>query len=179
MRTRALKLLTGVALLTTLAACQGNTSREASSEPTMPHESHGDKEMMMSEEEDHDHMAMGEPIFSGTFQKAEYGDSAGAFSIYKDGDQAMLYLSEDFATNSAAPDLYVVIGNSANPIADKELPYPLDESEYATVAELMSFTGHQDYELPADIDLSEDSSVIIWCKQFNATMSYAPLVAVQ
>ena len=181
MATRTLKLLMGVALLTTLAACQGNPP-ETSSETAM---SHGDKEEMMSGEDDHDHgendhdhMAMGDPIFSGAFQKGE-ADAAGTFQIHKDGDAAKLRLSEDFATNPGAPDLYLVIGNAANPIADKELPYPLDEGEYVTVAELTSATGAQEYELPADIDLSENNSVIIWCKQFNATMSYAPLQAAQ
>lgn len=180
MRTHALKLLMGAALLTTLAACQGKMP-EKSSEPAMSHESNGDNEMMSGEEvQDHmdDPMAMGDPIFSGTFQKGE-ADAGGTFAIHKDGDTAMIRLSEDFATNPDAPDLYLVIGNAANPIADKELPYPLDESEYVTVAELTSAMGAQDYELPADIDLSESNSVIIWCKKFNATMSYAPLEAVQ
>ncbi|MXW41387.1 MAG: DM13 domain-containing protein [Synechococcus sp. SB0668_bin_15] len=174
MATRTLKLLMGAALLTTLAACQGNTPK-ASSEPAM---SHGDTEEMMSGEHDHDHTAMGDPIFSGAFQKGE-ADAAGTFKIYKHGDAAMVHLSEDFATNTGAPDLYLVIGNTANPIADKEFPYPLDESEYVTVAALDSATGAQDYELPADIDLSEDNSVVVWCKKFNATMSYAPLEVVQ
>lgn len=174
MATRALKLLMGAALLTTLAACQGKMSN------------HGHK--MVSGEEahdhmhdhmDHGHMAMGDPIFSGSFQKAEH-DTTGTFAIHKQGDQTMLHLSEDFATNPGAPDLYVAIGATANPIADKEPPtYPLDEGEYVTLAELTSATGAQAYDIPADIDLSEDNSVIIWCKQFNATMSYAPLEAAQ
>ena len=176
MRTHALKLLMGAALLTTLAACQGNASRTDSA-PATSHESHGDNEMMAGEEA-HDHMAMGDPIFSGTFQKGEY-DAAGTFNIRKDGDMAKLYLSEDFATNRRAPDLYLAIGNTANPIAGKEHPYPLNEGEYVTVAELTSATGAQGYKLPADIDLSENNSVVIWCKEFNATMSYAPLEAVQ
>ncbi len=170
MHAHALKLLTGVALLTTLAACQGNTPRTDST-PATSHESRGDKEMMAGEEA-HD------PIFSGTFQKGEY-DAAGTFEIDKHGDVTMLHLSEDFATNPGAPDLYLAIGNTTNPIADKEHPYPLDEGEYVTVAELTSATGAQGYELPADIDLSENNSVVIWCKKFNATMSYAPLEAVQ
>lgn len=168
MATRALKLLVGAALLTTLAACQGKMSN------------HGDK--MVSGEEAHDHMhdpmAMGDPIFSGSFQKAEH-ETTGTFAIGKHGDQTMLHLSEDFATNPEAPDLYVAIGTTADPIADKELPYPLEEGEYVTLAELTSATGAQAYDIPADIDLSEDNSVIIWCKQFNATMAYAPLEAAQ
>ncbi|OOV34494.1 hypothetical protein BV61_02715 [Candidatus Synechococcus spongiarum LMB bulk15M] len=171
MLARPLKFLTGVALLATLAACQGKTPRMGSAPAT----SQEDK-TMMSGEQAHDQTSMGNPIFSGAFRKGEFA-AAGTFHIYKDGETTKLRLSEDFATNPAAPDLYLVIGNTANPIADKEHPYPLDNSEYVTVAELTSVTGAQDYELPADMDLSENNSVIIWCKQFNATMSYAPLQA--
>ncbi|SAY38986.1 hypothetical protein FLM9_1033, partial [Candidatus Synechococcus spongiarum] len=99
MHTHALKLLMGAALLTTLAACQGRMP-ERSSEPATSHESDGDNHMM-SGEEAQDHMdgpmAMGDPIFSGTFQKGE-ADAAGTFAIHKDGDTAMIHLSEDFAT---------------------------------------------------------------------------------
>lgn len=176
MTTRALKLLMGAALLTTLAACQGKMpdTNSASSE------SHGDKMAdggKMAHGDMHD-MSMDDAIFSGTFQKAEH-ETTGTFAIQKDGDQTMLRLSEDFVTSADAPDLYVAIGAAANPIADKELPYPLEDDEYVTLAELTSATGAQAYEIPADIDLSEDNSVIIWCKQFNATMSYAPLEAAQ
>lgn len=170
MATHALKLLVGAALLATLAACQGKPPMTSAA----PEAAHGDK--MMSGEEAHDPMAMGDPMFSGTFQKGEH-EAAGTVEIDKHGGVTMLHLSEDFATNAGAPDLYLAIGNTANPIEGKEHPYPLDEGEYVTVAELTSATGAQEYEIPADIDLSENSSVIIWCKQFNATMSYAPLQA--
>ena len=178
MATRTFRLLMGAALLTTLVACQGRMSGGDSETPAA---SDGDMMEMASEDKthddhDHDHMAMGEPAFSGTFQKAKY-KGAGTFKIYKDGDVTRLHLSEDFASNPKAPDLYVVIGNATNPISGKENPYPLAEDEYVTVAELTSAMGAQDYEIPADIDLSEDSSVIIWCKEVNATMSYAPLKA--
>lgn len=173
MPTRPFKLLMGASLLATLVACQGKVSKTDSTAAA----SYGDQ--VASGEVTRDPMmAMGDPVFSGTFQKGEAA-AAGTFAIHKDGDRTMLRLSEDFATNPGAPDLYLAIGNAANPIADKEHPYPLAEGEYVTVAELTSATGAQDYELPADIDLSENNSVIIWCKQFNATMSYAPLEAAQ
>ena len=181
MATRTFRLLMGAALLTTLVACQGRMSRMDSEEAT-PAASEDTMEMaseemgMHSEEEAHDHMDMGEPVFSGTFQKGKY-KGAGTFKIYKDGDVTRLHLSEDFESNPKAPDLYLVIGNSTNPIDGKKNPYPLEEDEYMTVAELTSAMGAQKYEIPADIDLSEDSSVIIWCKEVNATMSYAPVEA--
>lgn len=175
MVTRAFTLLMGAALLTTLAACQGKMP-DASSAPS---ESHEDKMAHGEEAQDHmDDMAMDDAVFSGTFQKAEH-DTKGTFAIHKHEDRTTLRLSEDFATNAGAPDLYVAIGASANPIADKKFPYPLEEGEYVTLSELTSATGAQTYEIPGDVDLSEDNSVIIWCKQFNATMSYAPLEAAQ
>ena len=178
MSARTFKLLTGTALLATLVACGGgNMSNMGQSSGNS-----GDQEEMMAEEKDHDHMdhdqmdMMGDLVFSGAFMKGE-APAAGMVTIHKDGEKTMLRLSEDFSTNPEAPDLYLAIGNTANPIEGKELPYPLAEDEYMTVAELKSAEGAQHYEIPADVDLSEANSVIIWCKQFNATMSYAPLQA--
>ena len=162
------KPLLGAALLLTMAACQNR--------PSHGDYSHG--EHMSSKGGSHDAMvAMGDPIFNGAFRKGEY-EASGTVAIHKEGEQTTLHLSEDFATNPKAPDLYVAIGNSANPIADKRFPYPLSEGEYELLEMLESATGEQVYEVPADVDLSADHSVIIWCKQFNATMSYAPLEAV-
>ena len=119
--------------------------------------------------------ATGELLFTGAFQPAEY-EGAGSFTIIRRGDTTTLKLSDDFASNPAAPDLYVVIGGAANPVEGKAFPYPLAEDEYETVAMLEAVSGAQSYEIPAEIDLDSSGSVVIWCKRFNATMGYAPLV---
>ena len=170
MRPSFYKPLLGAALLLTMVACQKG--------PDHSHGDHSHGEPMSSEAVSHDAMvAMGDPIFNGAFQKGEY-KASGSVAIHQEGDQATLHLSEDFATNPGAPDLYVAIGNSSNPIADKSHPYPLSEGEYELLDMLESATGEQSYAIPADVELSDNHSVIIWCKQFNATMSYAPLQAV-
>lgn len=119
--------------------------------------------------------ATGELLFTGAFQPAEY-EAAGSFTITRRADRTTLKLSDDFASNPGAPDLYVVIGDAANPIEGKAFPYPLAEDEYETVAVLKAVAGAQTYEIPAAIDLDSSGSVVIWCKRFNATMGYAPLV---
>ncbi len=167
------KLLLGAALLTTLTACQGEKAKQESQMSSAEMmDGHGDE--MMDGHGDPGSMAMGDALFTGTFQRGE-APGAGSVTIVKHGDQTVLHLSEDFASDPKAPDLYVVVGNRANPIEGKPHPYPLVDDEYQTVDVLKSVAGAQSYQLPDDIELSEDSSVIIWCKQFNATMHYAPL----
>ena len=118
-------------------------------------------------------MDMDRYLLTGVFKPAEY-EAAGSFTISNVGGMAQLNLSEDFASNPDAPDLYVLIGYSADPIAGKSLPFPLVDDEYKTIAKLQSVTGAQSYPIPAEIDLSKGGSVVIWCRRFNATMSYAP-----
>jgi Electron transfer DM13 len=45
------------------------------------------------------------------------------------------------------------------------------------VARLKGNVGSQNYELPANVDLSQFRSVVIYCKQFNVVFSTAALVA--
>ena len=92
----------------------------------------------------------------GSFQMAE-APVAGSFSIKKEGGRQVLSLSSDFKTNDQAPG------------------FPLKPGSYTILASLKSSKGAQSYEIPASIDLKAQGSVLIWCKQFNATMAWAPL----
>ncbi len=46
---------------------------------------------------------------------------------------------------------------------------------YACVARLKGNVGSQNYDLPADVDLSRFRSVVIYCKQFSVVFSSAEL----
>ena len=111
----------------------------------------------------------------GSFQMAE-APVAGSFSIKKDGGRQVLSLSSDFKTNDQAPDLKVILSPSKTPLASTKAPgFPLKPGSYTILASLKSSKGAQSYEIPASIDLKAQGSVLIWCKQFNATMAWAPL----
>ncbi len=111
----------------------------------------------------------------GPFQMAE-APVAGSFSIKKEGGRQVLSLSSDFKTNDKAPDLKVIFSPSKTPLATTKAPgFPLKPGSYTILASLKSSQGAQSYEIPASIDLKAQGSVLIWCKQFNATMAWAPL----
>lgn len=114
-------------------------------------------------------------LHSGSFREAEK-PVEGGFTIRREGQRTLLMLSEDFSTSRTAPDLKVTFGRAANPLSNSRPPaYPLQEGTYTVIAPLRAVSGAQTYELPADFDLADYGSLIIWCEQFNATMAWSPL----
>ena len=111
----------------------------------------------------------------GSFRKAE-APVSGSFQIKKEAGKQVLVLSSDFKTNDMAPDLKVAFSPSATPLAGSKPPaYPLKPGSYTVLAPLKASKGGQSYVIPASIDLSKQKSVLIWCRQFNATMAWAPI----
>jgi hypothetical protein len=93
----------------------------------------------------------------------------GTSTIFRLEDSKLLLRIEDFtATNG--PDLFVVLSSSVNPDQDG-----VKNSTYIQLEALKGNIGNQNYELPADIELSQYKSVVIWCRTFNVVFGYAPL----
>jgi len=46
---------------------------------------------------------------------------------------------------------------------------------YKEIARLKGNKGDQNYEIPADIDLSMHRTVCIWCNRFSVNFTSAPL----
>lgn len=111
----------------------------------------------------------------GTFLRAEKAVSGG-FVIKNEGGKRLLMLSSTFKTSDTAPDLKLAFSPSATPLAGSKPPaYPLKPGSYTVLAPLKASKGSQTYVIPASIDLSKQKSVLIWCRQFNATMAWAPI----
>ena len=111
----------------------------------------------------------------GTFIRAEKPVSGG-FVIKQQGGKRLLMLTSTFKTSDTAPDLKVAFSPSATPLAGSKPPaYPLNPGSYTLLAPLKASKGGQTYVIPASIDLSKQKSVLIWCRQFNATMAWAPI----
>ncbi len=114
-------------------------------------------------------------LASQTFRRAEKPVSGGFTIKTKDG-KTLLILSKDFKTSESAPDLKVVFSRSTTPLAMSKPPaYPLKPGSYTLLAPLKSSQGGQTYVIPPSIPLNQQGSVLIWCKQFNSTMAWAPL----
>jgi hypothetical protein len=77
---------------------------------------------------------------------------------------------EDFNAKNG-PDLFVGLSGHAMPRSSDEV----HQSGYLELARLKANQGNQNYELPADFDLSQYKSVVIYCRAFNVVFSSAEL----
>ncbi|WP_373231450.1 DM13 domain-containing protein [Cohnella sp.] len=101
--------------------------------------------------------------YSGEFRDADQSHhAAGMVKTVQSGDLSYLRLEQFDVTNG--PDLYVYLTKPGSSAADG-----------VQLAKLKGNIGDQNYELPEDIDLSEYSTVVIYCKAFSVDFGYAEL----
>lgn len=108
-------------------------------------------------------------IATGTFTAAEK-PTTGAARIVQEGRQRYVELDSGFSTSNLGPDLHVLLDTTATPPA----AYPA-QSTAINLDKLQNYTGAQRYAIPANVDVSQYKSVVIWCEMANATFGYAPL----
>lgn len=98
------------------------------------------------------------------------GDRAeGSATVYRLPDGKQIVRLENFSSTNG-PDLFVVLSGSENPDRDG-----LKANPYLQLAALKGNEGNQNYELPADIDLGQYRSLVIWCRAFDIVFGYAAL----
>ena len=68
------------------------------------------------------------------------------------------------------PDLFLYL--STNPPDGDEGAF---DDDFVNLGRLKGNEGNQNYDLPADVDLSRYASVVIWCDRFNSAFGAAPL----
>jgi hypothetical protein len=104
---------------------------------------------------------------SGQFVTAEHTTKGAARIVMEDGKR-FLVLDSAFMTDEG-PDLLVLLHQEQTP--------QTYEQNYISLGELKNAKGEQRYAIPDDADLDAFRSVVIWCRQFNATFGYAPFAA--
>jgi hypothetical protein len=92
---------------------------------------------------------------------ADYG--AGVVRIVKLGTER--FLRFDNVDIAAAPDMYVYLSDQTDG----------RPGAYVDLGRLKATNGSFNYSIPAEIDLAVIRSVVVWCRQFNVTVTYAPL----
>jgi hypothetical protein len=96
--------------------------------------------------------------------------SSGEAVVYQLADGSRILRLQNFSVENG-PDLYVYLV----PID----PVPSDSGSEITgsysLGRLKGNVGDQNYEIPADLDLSQYKSVVIWCQAFAVPFSAAPL----
>ncbi|HEY0735591.1 MAG TPA: DM13 domain-containing protein [Herpetosiphonaceae bacterium] len=115
--------------------------------------------------------ALSEPklLRSGDFHPVTH-EGTGTASIYELPDGTRVLRLENFEVLNG-PDLYVWL--SAAPDADNART--ILDNQYAEIGRLKGNQGNQNYELPADLDVSAFNSVTIWCRRFSVNFATAPL----
>jgi thiol-disulfide isomerase/thioredoxin len=127
----------------------------------------------MTEEE-----TMAEPVTypllltDGQFYPLEHAVQ-GTARIYELEDGSRVLRFEEFLVDNG-PDLAVwLVPQETVPNVSGTVP-----EGYYELARLKGNKGNQNYEIPADLDLSQFKSVLVWCVTFSVPFAAAPLQSV-
>ena len=112
-------------------------------------------------------------VASGTFIHANASDPVhygkGRVSVY----EGTVFLEPDFEVGPGpAFHVYLVPKASIRSSSD------LKDAKSVDLGGLRAFKGSQRYPIPADVDLKNYQSVIIWCERFSVLISPADLTTV-
>jgi hypothetical protein len=101
----------------------------------------------------------------GSFSSLDHPTSGSALVVERE-DGSRILRFEDLVTDNG-PDLRVVLSTA-----------PVGSGDYGNLIELGALKGNlgnQNYEIPADVDLSSIRSVVIWCERFSSPFGEAPV----
>ena len=101
-------------------------------------------------------------LAAGRFEGRAHRTEGRAVVLNDGTDQRILSL-EDFGTDNG-PDLNVYL------VRDGDV-----SSGFVDLGDLKGNVGDQNYEIPADVDLSEYDTVVIWCVRFGVNFGQARL----
>jgi hypothetical protein len=107
-------------------------------------------------------------LASGTFVDGEH-TTTGIATIFRLPDGSRVLRLENFST-SDGPDVDVALSDQT---AGGDDWGKYDDGRYVALGDLKGTDGNQNYEIPADVDLSGLTSVVIWCDRFNVAFGTA------
>ena len=110
-------------------------------------------------------VVLGEGRFHGVAH-----ESAGTATIQQLSDgRRVLRFTEFTTSNGPALHVYLIAANDASDSAT------VSRVDTVDLGELKGNTGDQNYELPADVDLTRYRAVTVWCQRFSVNFATAPL----
>src|SRR5712692_562221 len=108
-------------------------------------------------------------LLTGQFHKGAH-ETTGMASIYQlDGNKRVLRLTNFKTSNGPDVRVYLVAANDA---MDSET---VKKAGFLELGSLKGNEGDQNYDLPANADLTKYHAVTIWCARFNVNFGTAPL----
>lgn len=96
--------------------------------------------------------------------------SSGEAVVYQLADNSRILRLQNFSVDNG-PDLYVYLV----PVDPVPSTSGTEIAGYYSLGSLKGNVGDQNYEIPADVDLSQYKSVVIWCQAFAVPFAAAPL----
>ena len=110
-------------------------------------------------------------VRSGNFRDADSSHKgSGQAAIHRLADGSHVLRLENFKSTNG-PDLYVLLASHPDPRKSSDLK----EKGFVNLGGLKGNIGNQNYAVPANVDVSKQGSVIIYCKTFSVIFSVAPL----
>ncbi len=97
--------------------------------------------------------------------------ATGTMDIYELPDSTKLLRFEDFEVANG-PDLRVVLSASEQPLTSEEVQLNNIDLELGL---LKGTLGSQNYQIPAQVDLSQYNSVVIYSRSYGVVFSSAPI----
>ena len=122
----------------------------------------------LGEKSAHDVVAQATFIHADPADPIHYGQ--GTATIYAD----LLRLEPDFKVGPG-PKFHVYLVPDAEVTPDTDV----EATMFVDLGRLKSFSGSQNYTIPAGLDTADYGSVVIWCEQFNVLISPAAILTVQ
>ena len=116
--------------------------------------------------------AMPEPatLAQGEFANADFFHrGSGKATFYELADESRILRFEDFSVTNG-PGLHVILSSNSNPTGRGNIG-----DDYIDLGSLKGNKGNQNYDIPADIDLDQVKSIVIYCKPFHVVFSKATL----
>jgi hypothetical protein len=109
---------------------------------------------------------------SGTFNFVDnLHNGTGTAQIIEQPDGShILRLESDFSV-TFGPDLFMWLAGHPEPKTGDEA----QNQGYINLGGLQSRSGAQEYTIPADVNLDQYNSAVVWCRAFGQVMTSAPL----
>ncbi|MGY1730341.1 DM13 domain-containing protein [Geodermatophilus sp. SYSU D01045] len=107
-------------------------------------------------------------LATGTFVSREH-ETVGTARVVRLPDGQVVVRLEGFETSNG-PALYVYL--SQNPATGEEAAF---DEEFVDLGPLKGNVGDQNYAVPAGVDATGYTSVVIWCDRFDAAFGAADL----
>jgi hypothetical protein len=106
------------------------------------------------------------PLISGSFTGADaFHQGTGDATIYETEGNFVLRLENFEVTNG--PDLRVYLAAGTGPTNRSDL------GQFVDLGSLKGNIGNQNYDIPADVDVTLYNSVVIYCKPFHVVFATA------